>query len=179
MYKLQVGDVLLVHNDTFLSDLVIRGEELELLRKGEKWPSRPVYSHSAIFIGNGNIVEAIGRGVTVARLAKYYGKADIWSAPVHGIDRVQMRKTALDMVAQHYTYSWRLDAILALRMTLGLRLRWVQKHAVNCSAATWDVWESTRHRIAVSRACSPEDIAMWGYLQFMGELSAESINNDD
>ena len=177
-YKPKVGDVILVHNDTVLSDLVIWGEELELLRKGEKWPSRPIYSHSAVFIGEGNIVEAVGRGVTVSRLSKYYGKADIWSAPIHGIDRTQMRKTALDMVAQHYTYSWWLDMILAVRMTLGLRLRWVQHHAVNCSAATWDVWASAGHRIAVSRACSPEDICMWGYLEFMGQLDATVFDDE-
>lgn len=179
MYKLQVGDVILVRNNTFLSDLVIAGEELELLRKGEKWPSRPIYSHSAVYIGEGNIVEAVGRGVNVSRLAKYYGKADIWSAKIHVVDRVQMRETALDMVAQHYAYSWWLDVILAIRMTLGLRLRWVQHHAVNCSAATWDVWDSVGHRIAVSRACSPEDIAMWGYLRYKGQLGTESINNDE
>jgi hypothetical protein len=124
-------------------------------------------------------VEAVGRGVTVSRLSKYYGNADIWSAPVYGIDRVQMRKVALAMAWDDYTYSWWLDVLLAIRMTVGLRIKWVQKHAVNCSAAAWDVWGGTGHKIAVSRACSPEDIAMWGYLQFMGQLDAKMVEEED
>ena len=178
MYKLQVGDIILVHNDTLLSDLVIGGEELELLRKGEKWPSRPIYSHSAVFIGNGTIIEALSNGLTASKLSKYIGKADVWSHKINGYDRTQIRKHAIDMFMIGYKYSWWLDFLLALRMLFGWHIRWVQRGAVNCSVYPWDAWWSARHKIAASRACAPEDLAMFGYLEFMGQLDATVFDDE-
>ena len=178
MYKLQVGDILLIHNDTLLSDLVIWGEELELLRKGEKWPSRPIYSHSAVYIGNGTIIEALSDGLTASKLSKYIGKADIWSHNISGYDRTQIRKHAIDMFMIGYKYSWWLDFLLALRMLFGWHIRWVQRGAVNCSVYPWDAWWSAGHKIAASRACAPEDFCIYGYLGFMGQLDATVFDDE-
>ena len=178
-YKLKIGDVILVYNDTLLSDLVIAGEELELLRKGKKWPSRPIYSHSAVYIGEGTIIEALSDGLTASKLSKYIGKADVWSHPISGYDRTQIRKHAIDMYMIGYKYSWWLDFLLALRMLFGWHIRWVQRSAVQCSAFLWDDWWSTGLKIAASRACAPEDLAMFGYLRFMGEVSRETLTDDE
>ena len=168
---MQTGDVILVHRHTVGEDLVRWGEEIELARKGERWPIYPVYSHAAVYVGDGLIVEALGRGTTLSQLDKYIGKADVWTGYVSNTHRELMRLYALRLVEHKVRYSWWLDVLLALRMLIGLRVRWIQRDADNCSALVFDVWWSIHRRIAASRACSPLDIAMWGYLRFEGDLT--------
>ena len=179
MYKPRVGDLIMVHRHTPLETLTEWGEEIELLRHHQQWPNRPVYGHVCVYIGNGTIIEALGRGLTVSKLSKYIGEADVWSHDVSGYDRDQIRHASIHMYRLGYGYSWWLDFLLALRMLFAYPVHWKQRKRVNCSAFAYDVWQYAWHKIAKHRACSPEDIATFGYMRFQGVIDANMFNNEE
>src|SRR5207244_1172776 len=72
------GDFLLTHADAWTSRLIRFGERIRY-----RGPNRPFayWSHAvAVVSDTGEIVEALGRGVTAGNISKYAG-TDVWVAP--------------------------------------------------------------------------------------------------
>ena len=163
------GDLLLVHAPTLYEDAIEIAERISLLRQGIRSPlGHPIYGHVAVYVGGGQVIEALGRGLVCSPVTKYVGHSDIWTQDVSSAarDRVVMR--ALSMFHSGYRYSWVLIAILAVRLLFGLRLPWHQKGSLVCSVFGYDCWLADHIEIAKTRACAPEDIPLGGQLYFGG-----------
>ena len=166
---IQVGDLLLVRQNDLYEDVIAFGERVSMLRQGIKPPrGRPVYGHVAVYVGNGTVIEALGRGIVRSPASKYLGSGDIYTRQVTEAERAQICHTAMRLYIADYKYSWWLIAILAVRMLTGLQIPWRQKYSLVCSVLGYDAWLPVC-KIAAERACTPEDIPIYGALKFKGE----------
>ena len=166
---IEIGDLLLVRQNDVYEDLIAFGERISMLRQGIKPPyGHPVYGHVAVYLGNGTIIEAVGRGVVRSPASKYLGSADIYTRPTTEAEREQIRYRAMRLYIDDYKYSWWLIAILAVRLLFGWQIPWKQKYSLVCSVLAYDAWEPVC-KIAAERACTPEDIPLFGALKFKCE----------
>ena len=164
------GDLLLVHAPSVYQDAIEFAERISLFRQGAHPPrGHPVYGHVAVYIGEGYILEALGRGLTRSPITKYAGSADIWTRQISRSSRDRIVLRAIAMWRARFRYSWLLIGILAVRLLFGWRLPWHQRGSLVCSVYGYDCWAADKVQIAASRACSPEDIAVYGRLYFAGE----------
>lgn len=166
------GDLLLCYDSTWYDKAIDAVEEIGMLRQSIKPPNgRPIYSHVAVFVGNGYIIEAIGNGLVRSPSHSYFGKADVWSKPIGTAARDRIVARAEKMLKTGYTYSWWDVAVQFARLVFGLRIPWRQKKSIICSVFGYDCWAtSIAIKIAQLRNCAPEDIATFGVLQFTGRF---------
>lgn len=166
---IEIGDLLLVRQNDVYEDLIAFGERISLLRQGKPVPrGHPVYGHVAVYIGNGTIIEAVGRGVVRSPASKYLGSADIYTRPTTEAERQKIRYRAMRLYIGDYKYSWWLIAILAVRLLFGWQIPWQQKYSLVCSVLAYDAWEPVC-KIAAERACTPEDLATYKAVEFKCE----------
>lgn len=165
------GDLLLCYDHTWYDKAIDAVEEFAMLRRGIRPPKgRPIYSHVAVYVGNGYIIEALGNGLVKAPMYNYFGKADVWSKPVGTAARDRIVARAEKMLKGGYTYSWWDVAVQFCRLVFGLHIPWHQKKSLICSVFGYDCWTSIAIKIAQLRNCAPEDIATFGVLQFTGRF---------
>jgi len=163
------GDLFLCYDSTLLGRAIDRVEEIGMLRRGQKPPKgRPVYSHVAVYIGNGECIEALGPGLVKTLAVDHHGKADIWTQHVERRGRDRIVKKAQKMLRQGYTYSWWDLFVQFAWLIFGLRIPWHQKRSLVCSVFGYDVWMADGIKIAPRRNCAPEDIPLYGTLFFRG-----------
>jgi len=117
------GDFLLTHADAWTSRLIRFGERIRY-----RGPNRPFayWSHAvAVVSDTGEIVEALGRGVTAGNISKYAGTdytyVRIQATPE---DRAEMASFSIGQVGVEYGYltiaSITLGLLTAGRLTFGL-----------------------------------------------------------
>lgn len=170
------GDLLMVYEPSLYEDAIAFAERVSMVRQNIRPPrGRPIYGHVAVYIGHGLVLEALGRGLTRSLASKYAHTADIWTRDVSHNARDAVSQRAVAMFRTGYRYSWWLIAILAVRLLFGLKLPWRQRHRLICSTYAFDCWLADRVRIAPSRACSPEDIALHGKMYFAGEYTGGTL----
>ena len=107
MYSPQPADILLCYSPSLIGSAIDSVEALGLLREHKKPPPhRPLYSHAALYIGDGRITEAIGRGLVKSDAQKYSGVADIWSRDLSCVQRQTIVQRAKAMVRVGYRYNY-------------------------------------------------------------------------
>lgn len=165
----QPGDLLLCYDHTLLDEAIDTAEYLGMLRRHQRPPkNRPIYSHVAVYIGNGKCIEALGPGLVLTEASKHHGKADIWTQHVSPHGRQRIVAKARKMLAQGYRYSiWNI-VVQFIWLLFRLRIPWHQEHSLVCSIFAYDVWWADGWRIAKRQNCDPEDIALDGVLFFKG-----------
>lgn len=173
MQDLLPGDILLCYSPSIYRDLIVGAEDFyiarrEAFRQGKPAPAgRPIYSHVAIYVGGGKVIEALGRGVVISDVSKYAGKADTWRVPVASYE---MRRAWVQRAYKRvgYKYAWGDILVQAVRMFFAVNIPYNFSHSVICSVLAYDCVNGKRWHIAQRRNCSPQDIAMYGMLNFAG-----------
>lgn len=169
--KPQPGDLLLCYDDTLLDKAIDTVEEIGLIRQGIKPPKgRPIYSHVAVYVGRGYVIEALSNGLVRSNSHEYFGKADVYTKDILDSRRSRIVDKAEKMLREHYTYSWLDIAVQFVWLVFGLRIPWHSKRSIICSVFGFDCWNAAGFQIAKYRNCAPEDIATFGVLHFKGRL---------
>lgn len=167
----QPGDLLLCYDGTLLDKAIDAVEVLGMLRRHQKPPpGRPVYSHVAVYIGGGQCIEALGRGLVVTAARTHRGRADVWTANIGSARRERIVEKAQQMLEAGYRYSYWDIVVQFMWLVCGLRIPWHQEHSLICSVFGYDVWATADLKIAKRRNCDPEDIALDGVLFFKGRF---------
>ncbi|MCL6597926.1 MAG: hypothetical protein K6T81_04230 [Alicyclobacillus macrosporangiidus] len=165
------GDLLLCYADSWLGEAIDTVEEIGLLRQGIKPPrGRPIYSHVAVYVGDGYVIEALGNGLVKSPAYNYFGKADVWSLDVDDTTRARIVGQAYRMLEAGYKYSYWDLFVQFMWLVFGLRIPWHSKHSIICSVFGYDCWAAAGYQIAARRNCAPEDIATFGVLQYQGRF---------
>lgn len=171
MYKPQPGDVLLCFAPSLIGRAIDSIEALGLVREGKRPPRlTPLYSHACIYVGNGQVVEALGRGVVRSDAHKYDGVADIWARQMTREDRQAVVSRANTMVRARVKYSYMDILVQCIGLLTGLYLPMRLKRSVVCSVAAYDCYEAPNPSIPIAerRNCAPESIAVYGALDYRG-----------
>lgn len=93
----RLGDIILVETDHFTSKLIRFGQ-----RGYGPWAK---WNHCAVYVGHGDIVEALTHGVVKSKLSKY-AAAETMLLPVEGNDEMRSNAAAfaLSCVGQEYGF---------------------------------------------------------------------------
>jgi len=163
------GDVLLCYAPSWLGEGIDLFEALGALRSQKKLPEhRPIYSHAALCVGDGKLIEAVGKGVVYGTIETYKGVADVWRTPLTDAQRFEIIRYAEALVKKKITYNdWDI-VVQAFYLLTGFMLpHWLNKSVI-CSVAVYDEFHAANPRIQVAarRNCTPEDLAMYGALRF-------------
>ncbi len=169
--ELQPGDLLQCYSASLLRDAIVAAERIGALRDGVRPPrGRPIYSHTAVYIGNDFVIEALGAGLVRSPVSKHLGNADIWTRDVSAYGREQITARAEDMYRTGYKYAWMDLGVQLAYLTLGLKISYHFEHSIICSVFGYDCWAADGWKVAKRRNCDPEDIALGGVLHFAGEF---------
>ena len=163
------GDVLLCYAPSLIGAAIDEVEALGLLREYKKPPPhRPLYSHAALYLGDNQITEAIGRGLVKSGADKYTGVADIWSRDLSYAQRETIVQRAKAMARVGYRYNYLDIAVQFVYLTTGLMLPADFDHSIICSVAVYDEWQAIKVPVARHRNCAPESLATFGALEWRG-----------
>lgn len=142
------GDLIFVHG-TSLVDRIIR------------WVTKSQYSHVAIYIGDGKIIDAHPfRKVGINLISIYSGDYDIKSLPVT-VTHEQLNVGLYWLYLQrgrHYSY-WS-DFVILLRCLFGIKLSWHEGASIICSRLGRDFLFRCGLPIP-DENMSPEDLFEW------------------
>ncbi|MCL6599221.1 MAG: hypothetical protein K6T81_10825 [Alicyclobacillus macrosporangiidus] len=165
------GDLLLCYADSLLGEVIEEVEEIGLIRQGIRPPrGLQIYSHVAVYVGDGYVIEALGNGLVKSPVSKYFGKADVWSRDVDDTTRARIVGQAYRMLEAGYKYGYWDLFVQFMWLVFGLRIPWNSKHSIICSVFAYDCWFAGGYKIAVRRNCAPEDIAIFGVLHYQGRF---------
>lgn len=183
MTDLAPGDVLLVRSASAIGTLIRFGERVRyagwpaalahLARKlvGTAQPDRPgdpwYVSHAAVYVGDGQLVEALARGLALSPVTKYdrsdtvvVAVADLVPA-VTDQDRARAVAFARTQLARHDRYGWLSIASIVLQLTTPAKLDISWDGALICSAFAAQVLEHCGLTLATrsSLTTMPADLA--------------------
>ena len=164
------GSLLMVRPHDLIDEGIEAIQDWYNLRTGQATHGEAYYTHCAVVIDKGRIVEAIGRGVVISDASKYAGIADIWGMELTYTQAELITRKAKWMAANHYRYAYWDIAILFLRLAFGLRLPWHERHAVICSVLADDCYQGANIKIAPEHNCWPSAISQAGVLKYQGPL---------
>ncbi|MHB1626756.1 MAG: hypothetical protein ACYCVB_00065 [Bacilli bacterium] len=165
------GDLLQCYNPSLLRDAIVAAERIGMLRSGIRPPrGRPVYSHTAVYVGNDHIIEALGAGLVRSPASKHLGHADVWTREIDASGRENIVRRAEAMYSTGYRYAWMDLGVQLVHLTLGLRISYHFDHSIICSVFGYDCWAADGWKVAKRRNCDPEDIALGGVLHFAGDF---------
>lgn len=168
----EIGDVIEVFGDSFVENGISVVEEVGMwLRDEHKPKGQPIYAHTAVYVGNGQIVEALGRGLTLSPLSKYNGYADVYRRDMSDYRREAIVKRALTMYREGYTYDYVEILWQFIRLIFRLDIPWHLKRSVICSVFVYDCYQAASIQIAKRRNCDPEELALFGSLTYKGRLA--------
>ena len=164
------GDILMIRSHDLIDDGIEAMQDWYDLRTGQPHGSDACYTHTAVCLDKGRIVEAIGRGVVISDASKYAGIADIWGMELTVPQRDRILRKAKWMAANRYKYAYWDIAVLFFRLAFGLRVPWHERRAVICSVLDYDCYWATGIKIAPERNVWPSAIAQAGVVKYQGPL---------
>ena len=177
---LQPGDVLLCHSDAFVSKLIRFGETVRYhgWRKGlqmlvGRWTAPvddPTWAnHAAVYVGDGQLIEALGSGLVMSPVSKY-GPDAYRVAPLAEIRQDVSAEARADLVAfakaqllRHGPYGWLSIASIVVQILTPSKLDLSYDGALICSAFAAQCWEHAGLILPTrsSLTTSPADLAAW------------------
>lgn len=158
------GDLILVYrNSGIVGFLICFGQRVKYTgwAAALRWARRFVFAragydprdpldghHIAVYIGAGQIIEALAKGLTMSRLVDKYHPEDYDVLPLAqanpragALDRDQATTFALAELARKASYSWLSIASIVLQLLTPLRLDVSWGGAMICSAFGARCWE--------------------------------------
>jgi hypothetical protein len=176
------GDVILVQGSGFVDNLIRFGQREEQhgwiyafknVGKREVDATEPTsVAHCAVYVGNGNLIEALAGGLTLSRSDKYDNEPHLVARladafpEVTGEGRERLITFAHEALKRHDKYGWLSIASIIVQMVtpVGLDISW--DGAIICSAFAAQCWEHAGMTITTrsSLTTTPAQIAiMAGY----------------
>jgi hypothetical protein len=136
------GDFILTHGDSFISKVIRFGEKLRIHRDDRKYTW---FNHAALVTGyEGELVEALGRGVVLSTAADYLDKDYV---VVHsGADTEEVKHILRFeewVVAHRARYGWLTIASLAVTMLTGAKFTFFIDGEFICSGFVARAMERT------------------------------------
>ncbi len=152
----QPGDFLLTHAHAFTSQLIRFGESLRYRGKNREFA---YWSHAvAVVSAEGEIVEALGRGVTAGHISKYAGSDYVYvRVDATDTDRAEMAAFAKAKVDERYGFLTIASIIVSL-LTTG-RLRFQLAGTEICSGLVARMLERGTYVWDVPASIMPADLA--------------------
>ncbi len=147
--RLLVGDLIFVRST-------------ELLGLAIEWAENGVYSHVAIYAGDGQVLEAEGgRTIGYRALKDYDGKYDIGHVQAVNCTptpkRVKVLKEAERFIGKKY--DWKLDVLLAIKLLFHVTLSYEEKNKFICSTYAARVWKAAGLPLSNILYPTPQDLA--------------------
>jgi cell wall-associated NlpC family hydrolase len=155
--ELRIGDLLLVQGEGFVDDFIRFAQRVKcfgwrfaIAHWGVKelCPEDPTsVSHVAVYVGNGNVIEALAKGLTLSPVTKYPEDSYLPGYLVEavpfteGTERLALADFAREQLERHDKYGW-LSIMSLVIQTLtpeGLDVSW--DGALICSAFGSQCWE--------------------------------------
>lgn len=145
--NLKVGDVILVKGKDFI------GRTIDEIEHGQ-------YSHSAIYVGNGKIIEAEWNKVVYSSIEKYTGKADIFRVTFDLTIEQQNKivEYANSCIGEPYDYF--LLILELVRYVFHFILPYKEYHKVICSVLVNDCYKDAGADLCLgTKYPSPVDLS--------------------
>lgn len=157
--KLRIGDIIIVHGKGLISELI---EEV----------SNGIYSHVAIYVGNGCVIEAEGFKKTgYAQVSKYAGQADVFR--YNYLSDVQQQNIVKYLKGQiGGRYDWKLLLFEFIRYTFNRTLRYKENFRCHiCSMLAKDAYINIKIYLTPGLDCpSPNDISESRFISKVGSI---------
>lgn len=146
MIPVKPGDLVFVSGTDWISYII-------------RWVTKSKYSHMAIYIGGGEVIEAQAfRKVGKRELSYYAGKYDVVSVPMTEKQRLHGLIWVLRQQGRPYSY-WS-DFIILMRRLFGIVIPWREDKNIMCSRLARDFLFHCGLPIP-DEDMSPEDLYEW------------------
>lgn len=140
---LQVGDLIFVRGEDIISDVI-------------NWAEHGKYSHVAIYVGDGQVIEAQGgRRISLAPLSNYR-KYDVGKVDMTDQQREDLIKYA--MTQRGLPYDWLLIFIIAVRLLFRINIPYIERSARICATFARDCFEHVSITLTDIVNCTPEEL---------------------
>ncbi len=178
-YQPLPGDILMCYAPSVVGSAIDTVEGLGLLREHKKPPDHvPIYSHCCVYLGPDPtedtglcyVSEALGRGVVRSNAAKYEDVADVWAMSLTAQQREDVVHRANAFWRTHWRYSYGDIFVQFVRLLTGLKMPFEMKRSIICSLQCYDCYQAASEKIAALRNCAPEDIPIYGALEYRGQF---------
>lgn len=141
---MQAGDIIFVRGDDLLDELI-------------EWAEDGVYSHVALYVGDGFVIEATGGNrIKLARLSSY-ASYDVGSVSMTDQQREDL--IAYAMTQQGKRYDWALIGIIALRLLLRIDIPYAERALRICSTFIRDCFDYIRIQLTEIVNCTPQELS--------------------
>ncbi len=128
-WTMQPGDFILTHETDFSARLVQWGQALRFRGERRKYA---YWNHTALFIGRGQIIEALGDGVHINPLSKYQPQ-EYYAVHIRASEADRQKAVEFALSQRRDRYGWFTIVSLALMLLTGTRLYFGIDGQVICS----------------------------------------------
>lgn len=145
---MEIGDLIATRSDSFVGRAIRLGEKVKdtgSLWRGLRAPATTDshWNHIAVYVGDGQIVEALGKGLTLSPLTKYseYLHLPMPAGPKDKRLRAAALLFAMDELKRKRKYGWLSIASIFFQLVTPFKFSVSYGGAVICSAFGAMVWE--------------------------------------
>lgn len=142
---LNIGDLVFVWGATFID-------------KAIDWAENGRYSHVALYIGSGNVIEAYPfQKVRVRALADYNGRYDVGHVYTAMSIRAKVYAYAYSQIGRGY--GWKTILFLFLHLVLHSKCKYNRDKGIICSVFAHQAWKRAGKPLTHKLVPTPQDLA--------------------